>query len=627
MKYLITLFYLLSTLPVHATLNQIDKSQIFNKNLLVNGGFENGKAKWTASAGAFTVTGSSPMVGLYHATWDAAAAADGLYNTPISVPVGMYGRNGVASCLVTTASGTADHTFRVDNGAAAPLVSTTVTSSTTPTRVTANFIFPSSADTVNLLFYANSDSVSIAIDDCYIGPAEGYNVGSVSEAKFIGSAYFPTTTNCIWTRTNTALGAPTDTDCTGPTVDYNPGPGTIQTTDTDTIAVTVNSLPPGEYRVEFTLNPEQSSTSPKTYAITDGTSTNGHLGYNGNNSNNPPMTIIGRFNYSNAGDRTFTIHCSATASTCGVIGSALFGTGRTNFYIYRYPLSSEQVYKPDVLASSWSGYHDSTCSWARTNAAYGAPTADATCAFTELTNANFGTVTTYTVVNAMPGIVFTPKKAGRYSVCAVTQASGAANSAVIGLQLTDGTNVLAQQLNKLPAAAAGDLYSFTLCGILNATSTSAITLRVESKASSSAITISGNATDRAINWSIFAIDQSLPAPLLAGSVTSNSSGVLKEIVANLNCDAGSAITSQTGSTADGVASIGNVSGGACAVTLAGAFSSTPYCFAVPNAAFSATGLILSAAASSSTAVSVDCEDDASTACTSFDFNLFCKGAP
>lgn len=94
--------------------------------------------------------------------------------------------------------------------------------------------------------------------------------------------------------------------------------------------------------------------------------------------------------------------------------------------------------------------------------------------------------------------------------------------------------------------------------------------------------------------------------------------------ARLNCDAGSAITSQNGTW---ISSIGNISAGACAVTLTtGVFSATPWCTAIPSLSGGISlGQELNTDATSATAVSVDCEDDASTACTVADFTLICVG--
>ena len=114
-----------------------------------------------------------------------------------------------------------------------------------------NFIF-SFLCTVRIRITSNADEPLIAIDDCYVGPAEGFNVRSVSQAQFIGNAYFATTANCLFGATSTSLVILTDADCPGPTVESNPGPGTIQTTDVDAATVTVNNLPPGRYEVIFT---------------------------------------------------------------------------------------------------------------------------------------------------------------------------------------------------------------------------------------------------------------------------------------------------------------------------------------------------------------------------------------
>ncbi len=108
-------------------------------------------------------------------------------------------------------------------------------------------------------------------------------------------------------------------------------------------------------------------------------------------------------------------------------------------------------------------------------------------------------------------------------------------------------------------------------------------------------------------------------PVLPGVI--NPSAVRSAV---LNCDAGSVITSQKGTS--WVSSIGNISAGACAITLvAGAFSDTPDC-SLTWASPGAVGQIVNALPSSSTAISIDCEDDASAACTSYDATIFCVGA-
>lgn len=99
--------------------------------------------------------------------------------------------------------------------------------------------------------------------------------------------------------------------------------------------------------------------------------------------------------------------------------------------------------------------------------------------------------------------------------------------------------------------------------------------------------------------------------------------------ADLDCDASSAIVSQLGTW---VASIGNVSGGACAVTLtAGIFSATPICFCQiygsVGSLYTDSSVNIVCKATSTTAAIVDCEVDGGAGdCTDYEINLLCVGA-
>lgn len=139
--------------------------------------------------------------------------------------------------------------------------------------------------------------------------------------RFVGSAYFPVTTNCQWRRTNTAIGAfGTDTDCTGPTVEVNPGPGTIQTTDADLPQVTVNNLPAGTYRVRFAgSGVPVTNNNDNAFAIYDGTNTYGEAG----GSSILTTTVVGwdveaTFTYSSSGNRTFELHARSSVGSIDV---------------------------------------------------------------------------------------------------------------------------------------------------------------------------------------------------------------------------------------------------------------------------------------------------------------------
>jgi hypothetical protein len=623
MRYFISLLLanLLFFQPAFATLNDVDKSQIYSKTYLLNGGFENGKALWTPNDTAdFTVTASTPLIGLQHGVWDADASTDTLVSPALTIKPGDYGRNGVVSCLFVTASGTSTHEIQAYDGSNI-LSEATITSSTSPTRASANFTFPSSG-TVQLRVYANADEPSLKIDDCYLGPAEGYNVGSVSQASFIGSAYFALTASCVFTRTNTVLGAMADTDCPGPTVESNPGPGTIQTTDANAPIVTVNNLPPGVYRVLVSGQSGISSSSTwSSLTISDGTTQSGQKGVNTNTSVISPFSVEGVFTYTTAGNRSFELY--AASSTAALNIDLTGGNQGLRFYIYRSPLTSEMSYTPDKVANSWSGYHDGTCSWARTNVAYGDPTADASCALVETTNTNFGTVSTSGSV--LPAITFTPSRAGKYWVCALFGIASTATNPTLNARLTDGTTTIAETTRRyIGATGVTDFENTPLCGQYVATSTTAKTLSIQTAASTGAASLQmvGSVSRSSIEWSIFQIDQSLPAPLLVNSVVTPYSGVMRIVSAQISSTG--VVSNETGDWINGSASISGTS----IFTLvwnSGIFSGTPNCQATPAQKSAVNATIGERTAATSSGGAWVTSNISGNALTVYDWVLFCMG--
>jgi hypothetical protein len=612
MKYIIALFYLLSTLPAHATLNDVDKQLIFSKNLLVNGGFENGKANWTPNDTAdFTTTTTTPLEGGVNGLWDADASTDTLVTTAVTIPSGMYGRNGVASCLFVTASGTATHEIQAYDGSNV-LSETTITSSTTPTRASTNFIFPSSGS-VQLRIYANADEPEIEIDSCFLGPAEGYNVSNVSQAQFVGESYFAATTNCTWSRTNTAIGAFTaDADCPGPTV-VRSYLGSWQTTDSNLPRQTINNLPPGVYEITVFASISQSVAAANSITISDGTTTCVGAGGENSSSASSGQSYTCAFVYTDAGNRSFEIYGAAGSSTINIGGSS---TGQnTTFVIRRFPTTQETAYTADKTANSWSGYHDNTCSWARTNTALGDPTADASCALVEVNNNSFGTVSTSGSV--LPAITFTPSRAGRYFVCASVFAT-TASASTSTVRLWDGTTAIDVQSS---TGASTYVSAYKLCGIYNATSVSAKTFSIQTATQTGSITLNSTVARGAVEWSIFQIDQSFPAPNLVNSVVSPSSGVEVIARAAIANPAGTpSITSQSGSWVSSLTDhgVGDIS---LNIT-AGTFSAAPTCTITNN---DADDLGVRIDSASTSALRVGTFNAGSGARVETGFNVHCIG--
>lgn len=661
MRYLITLVYLLATLPASATLNEVDKTQIFSKNMLVNGGFESGKAKWTPNDTAdFAVTGSSPMIGLYHATWDADADTDTLVSTAVTIPAGYYGRNMVASCLFTVASGTATNEIQAYDGSNI-LSEASITSSTTPTRTSVNFIAPSSGS-LSLRVYANADEPSVAIDDCYLGPAEGYNVSSVSQATFVGESYFLGTSGCNWARTSATIGAfTTDASCPGPTI-LTSTLGTWATTDVDLPEQTITNLPPGIYEATFIFNANSSVVSNIAYAINDGTTTCNAVG--GSTATTPAGHVVTcSFTYTTAGTRNFELYAASNASTANLNGDVTSPQQHIRFILKRFPLSSEQAYTPDTTnwlvdvnigganpalattsQASYVGIEDAGLTL--TNSSAATITARIPCSST-----NSPSGTTCSAGSESVGVNFNLPRAGTVEACAsfAHTIAPASNSADNGIAATfqivetasNAQTVLTEGGDRKGTydqirASAGGFYMSNArrdCSIFKFASAGEKTLRlmyeqvVVGTINGHSIYADQNASygGRDIKITVRPLDSVSPAPVLTNMVTTPTSGGVRMASATVNCDSGAAITQQDGSW---ISSIGNVSGGACAITIAaGTFSATPNCVAstYENGGTAGKMLMVGSKATSSTATNVDCTDDAGSACTSYDASIVCIG--
>ena len=626
-SYCIIFFLISYGINSGAQLTDTSRQEITYKNLITNPGFENGKAGWSVSGGdTFSLTSgtSAKELGKSYVSWNSAGAGRVFTHSAITVDYAIAGQNGLCEFNIAVPSGTATHLIRAYDGTNV-LASATITSSTIATRSSVSFIFGAVSSTIQCQL------VSVAADEPTIDILEGYDgrnyrLGQSAQVKFIGSAYFAQTANCTLTRSSATLGALSDSDCPGPTVESNPGPGTIQTTDANAPKVSVNSLPPGRYEACFS-GPHNlgSADAGGAMAINDGTTTSGQQGISSDTSNGH-FHVCGWFEYSNAADRYFELFASTPGAVAVNIPLNTSGNARVYFTLKQYPLTSQTTYSIDQLPSYWSGYHvTANCAgWTLTSASYVNFAADADCNLTEQYNRNFGTVTSYTSGGSeLPGLVFTPKRAGSYKVCAnFAWDSGSARQA-IAFRLTDGTTAFAE-MGQVSPANANDDESMTLCGIINIASVTSTTVRLEGRNSSGgSLNITQSAADFAIRWTVMALDQSFPAAVFTGNVLNSGAGTIRVEAAELNCDAGSSIVRQ-GNGSNWISSIGNISTGICAVGFtAGTFSATPYCVATNSANAFAEVVVLNETTSG---FDLKGFTDSAGAVTSLDVHLICVGA-
>lgn len=545
-------------------------------NLLPNPDWETGTTGWTASAGTYTRTTTAANVafGAGSGSWDASAASQTLTSTAVAIPTGLYGSNGLVRCSIKTTA--TDYVLQAYDGTNV-LASATVRSGTQYSAQSVNFIFPSSGN-IQVRVVSASDASVIYLDDCYLGSAS--NLTNVSQAQVYGSWRSAGTGNCMWTVTQSTYASdfPADTDCSTPVVS-----GGVSAAGTKVPHFVLSNAPPGTYSISVDFPFYSTTTGGNTWACRlvdgDGTQIGSERGtryYSVTSSTVDARFLVhveGQVTYTTSASRTIKIQCRSDSNASNI--EASFAGRDLNASVLYFPSSSQLALQPDQVANSWSGYHDSTCSWARTNTTYGDPTADATCGLTERKNNNFGTVTSYlSGTDKLPGIVFTPKKANStYFVCASIKSLGNTLSASLGYRLWDGTTTI-YETNRTEDVAT-NVDEMNMCGLYTAASVSSVTLSVQSKASAGSTTIS-NTGDSAstIEWSVFDLS-SLGQLQIANQVqTSNAGGesIQRARIAN----AGSAsITSQSGSW---ITSVNRNTTGDISVNIAsGTFSSTPSC--------------------------------------------------
>lgn len=323
---------------------------------------------------------------------------------------------------------------------------------------------------------------------------------------------------------------------------------------------------------------------------------------------------------------TFGSGSSGSNSFTKLNGSAVAANNELVGFFASIPLQGQgvtTVLNTNISGSYYSGYHDSTCSFARTNVAFGAFTADASCALVQRQASGIAAAATGSV---LPSLALTLPATGTYYICAYPNSYAAGNGA---LRMTDGTTVIAESNDQSTTRTEK-----ALCGSYVASSLTP-TITIEGKSSSGAITIDTTSTSSAIEWSIFPITNNMPAPVLVGSVTSNATGA--ERIERLQFGGGASgglatssctstpctIAAQSGSWISSVAR--GSTGQYTATVAAGIFSSVPYCVGNAGLFGVATAGFADVSATNATTIRVNAYSNTGTFLADNVITLFCMG--
>lgn len=611
--FTVLLCYCLAFQPAFAALNDVEKAQSGQTQLLPNPGFENGLSSITATDltdVAHVTSGTNLLDGKGSITWNSDGASQTL-TFCATVPEGYEGRNGAAGFkMILTPSGTATHTIKITDGTNDLVSAETITSSTSPQSAIRNFIFSTTGTACVVLTSVAADEPLIAIDNGFMGLASDYNVSSVSQATFVGGMENAGASTCTYSE-NTSTGLSdfddlgTGTSCAAWTVVSN-GPGTISAQATNDHRLVYTNMPPGNYifRLAGTFG-KGAAAGGCMMQLSDGT-TSYQPHYQA--SGDAVATYTGAFEYSvtvtSGLSRTYKLQASDNhASNCEWYNAA---NHPASWKVYRFPTSSEQAYTPDTTAwkvdANISGANISLGSSAQT--AYVAPN-NASLTLTQntgsasvgiscsSTNDNSVGSTTCSAGSEEPGIVVNVPRAGQIEVCydfthLVSHSTTSTIYATFqAVRTANGSQTIAEEgKSRIYSGASTSAAGFThllphkVCGQFNITAAAKHTFRLMYEMPAATITThtivadaDANNGQRDIHVTARYVDQSIPAPVLTNMVTTPSSGGVR--ICSGQASMPSTITSSSGSCASSLT--GGATGFATVNFASGTFSAVPHC--------------------------------------------------
>lgn len=539
--------------------------------LLTNGTWDAVTTNWTASGGTYAAAAGGNIWLNGGATIDFSSAAQTLCSDAVTAPIG----NIEIGLRVATPSGTATHLFYLYDGSNI-LTSMTVPSSTVFTPISLNYALGAATSVQLCVKSVASNEPLIALDDAFLGLAR--NIGTVAQATLYGTLRYPGTASCSWAATAaTYANFSADTDCSAPTVT-----GNVTAPATKVPGVRLQNLPPGDYMI--VAQGDNSDTASNTIfqcETSGGTPTRPicgwrmHDGTNGfggaavdniatGHSYSGIPQVVGHVSYATQ-QADITIQIQGMAQGDGSTDTVRIAPDSTTerhlkFFVYRYPTASEQGYRPSESGLARWVTFTPTGSWT--------------------------TNTTYTGRWRRVG------EDAEYDVTVAV--SGAPDNVSLTVNLASG-----HVIDTTKMSASGDFEVFGISNFRDV-GTAIHTGRVSYNSTTSVITgvtlasgtyntlsainatvpmtwASGDHVNLKFRVPIVGWTQGTPAPLLVGSVTSGSSGMLRTEYARVTatCSASPCTVDQSGSWLTSITRSGT---GAYTVNFAtGMWSAAPAC--------------------------------------------------
>lgn len=593
MKILLSLLLAIAPVNSFGVISDLDKADVAANNFMPNAGFESGKASWSATGGSLSVVTSGSNLGFGKSSlcWDSSASGQKLQMSLTAIPIGVYGKNGQANMSIITPSGTATHLMRVTDGTNNITASDlSVTSSTSYKEHKLGFIFPSSGSIRLELESVASNEPQICLDMGYLGVNRDLlNLGD--NARYMGSVNYVGVASCVWsTASNTFVPLSANASCNTATVT-----GELIAPATKILGFQINKKI-GTYLIIPRLYIDNFNTGAfSVVKMSDGTDESKEQPSRNRDSATGDYLPIGSmvFTSTTVGLATIQMYGKTNTGTMQITATAtnsIFG-----FDVYYYPTSQSQAVKADQTNYGWTAYTP-------TFNGFGTPTS-VECFHKRdgedvLIDCKFSPSTTSAV----------EARVGLPSGLTISSSTRVPSIRAVGAWFKGGGADDNHGGNIL--ISAGQTY-VKFSG--NYTFASATTT-VDSLAAATDTNVAGSGRQVSLfarvpisGWS-----DNQKAPQLVNSLITSYSGVAKSIYADINCDSSSAITSQSGTTSDGIASVGNISSTSCALTIStGFFSSSPWsCMVTPKTALATVPSCSCASATSCTITGVVTSYDA-----------------
>ena len=491
--------------------------------------------------------------------------------------------------------------------------------------------YSSSAEIPKVVFEALDDSTD-DVDVIVTHLGEAVSVGSVAQAYDFGSLTYAAQANCEWTNSTFSTTTPgsfgTDSDCT-----TRSATGNVKLPSTLLAAFVIPAeSPSGTYYVDatgaFQCNRSSGAVARCLWSFFDGTTH--HNIQQVRTTTSDSTTVIhtvpnfkGSIPYvTSSTDTTIEIRASTMlsgGSTTIISDTSVTGGAPLTFNVTYFPTSSQIVQRADVkdLVGFAQSPATSGCEWLTTSATMASFAADSDCpALTTSGNAA-------SPATKIPAFVAPNLLPGKYKVEAsgfILSLNSSSDLAACQFEIWDGSTSGGRSSVSQDVGQGRD-GTTVLSGYFEYTSKQTNTqfeIRARRASGNGSCAISA-ALSVDLTFALIPLTQAVPSPFVAGSVFAGRSGVVKDSMFWLACSSSSTIVNDE----DGaIASIGNISSGACAVNFnTNFYNNAPLCVGTrltntTDRHATLTGLTSSGFSMRGT--------DGSSASTSFDMAIFCR---